>query len=74
MNKYNSELKYLRTKFGYSQKHMADIIGTTPATYNRKENGLRNFTVSEAIAIATIFNEAIEKIFCNEVTKNATKS
>lgn len=75
MTKVNLELKSLRVKHGLSQKDTAKLLGITVATYNRKENGNRRFTVDEAIKLSKIFNTSIEEIFfTNRVTKKITNT
>lgn len=67
----NYELKALRAKNNIRQRNMADMLHMTVATYNRKENGARSFTIDEAKEVAEFFNTSIEKIFFSEsvVTK-----
>lgn len=61
MVKYN--LKGLRAKRGITQEQMAEVLEITSSTYNRKENGLREFTIEEAKKISEFFGESIEEIF-----------
>lgn len=75
MPKVNLELKSLRVKHGLSQEETAKLLGITTATYNRKENGSRKFSVDEAGKLADIFNATVEEIFfTNEVTKLITNT
>lgn len=57
------ELKVLRAKYDISQRKMAEMLGMTPASYNRKENGVRKFNIQEAKIIADFFHTTIENIF-----------
>lgn len=59
------ELKILRCKNSMSQADVAEKLNITKSTYNRKENGLRNFTVHEALSLARLFNVQVEEIFLN---------
>jgi putative transcriptional regulator len=75
MPKANLELKSLRVKHDMSQEATAQLLEMTVTTYNRKENGLREFTVNEAGKLAELFNVTIEAIFFNdEVTKMTTNT
>lgn len=61
----NMELKYLRVKNGLTQEETAKILNMTTATYSRKENGIREFSINEAKKISDLFNTSIEEIFFN---------
>ena len=45
-------IKILRMIYGYSQEEAAKELGCTVYTYNRKENGKAEYTVSELKKIA----------------------
>lgn len=64
--KVNYELKALRARKDISQKGIANILHMTVSTYNRKENGGREFTIDEAKLLASFFNTTIENIFFKE--------
>lgn len=42
-----NRLKGFRAEMGLTQKQMADILGMNVNTYRKKENGEREFTLSE---------------------------
>jgi len=52
----NMELKACRARKGLRQVEMAEAIGITYCSYNRKENGHRDFTLSEAKIICDILD------------------
>lgn len=61
-------LKGVRVGFGYNQLDMANMIGISRKMYNYKENGKRDFTLSEIKKIAKHLNltkEAVDQIFFN---------
>lgn len=58
-----NNLKSYRAKAGLTQGEVAKKIGIAPNSYSFKENGKREFTLSEAKAIADIFGDTIDKIF-----------
>lgn len=75
MSKINFELKSLRVKHGLSQEDTAKLLGIAVATYNRKENGNRKFSIDEAGKLAEIFNTTVEEIFFTDrVTKYITNT
>jgi putative transcriptional regulator len=75
VSKINHQLKALRAKHDLSQEEIGELIGMTVTTYNRKENGLREFTLSEAGKLSDLFGVKIEQIFfVDEVTKPITCS
>ncbi|NNG67315.1 helix-turn-helix transcriptional regulator [Caldanaerobacter subterraneus] len=70
----NLKLKALRLEHNLKQIDMAKLLGISENTYNRKENGITEFTESEIKKICDIFNKKAEEIFFrNDVTKNITK-
>jgi len=70
----NYRLKALREEFGYSQTDMARFLKIGITTYNRKENGITEFTESECYKISKLFNRSPLDIFFNEcVTECTTK-
>ena len=66
----NRELKLLRCSHDLSQADMADILGITTSSYNRKENGKQPFLLNEAIKISSIFNKSVEEIFSKDFNEN----
>lgn len=56
--------------YGYSQEEAAKELGCTVYTYNRKENGKAEYTVSELKKIAEKYNTTIDKLVDKELVKN----
>lgn len=56
-------LRDLRVSKGITQKHLASKLGIVPNGYFRIEEGTRKVTVGEALVIADVIGEPIEKIF-----------
>lgn len=72
--KPNFILKALRIKNQLKQQDVAKLLGISETTYNRKENGVNEFTISEAIQLGNIFNISPGEIFFADfVTKSITK-
>lgn len=59
----NYKLRFLRVKNNITQKYLANMLHISVSGYNRKERGLRNFTIEEAYKIARFFDTTIENIF-----------
>jgi len=72
--KYNLKLKVLRLEHNLKQADMAKLLKISETTYNRKENGITEFTESEIKKICEIFNKKPEEIFFkDEFTKEVNE-
>lgn len=72
--KPNFILKALRIKHQLKQQDVAKLLGISETTYNRKENGVNEFTISEAMELGNIFNINPSEIFFTDyVTEVITK-
>lgn len=60
-----AKLKGLRAQYGLSMADMARILGMGESTYISRENGKREFKVSEAKIICEHFKTSAEEIFFN---------
>lgn len=69
--KPNFILKALRIKHQLKQEEVAKLLGISETTYNRKENGVNQFTIAEAIKLGEIFCVNPGEIF---FTQNVTKT
>lgn len=70
----NKVLKSLRAAHDITQKEMAKLINVSVPTYNRKELGVRPFTLEESLKISKFFEKSVEEIFFNsQVNTNKTK-
>lgn len=56
-------LKGLRVEKNLSQEEMANLIGMSPSSYQRKESGVNQFLLLEAHAISLVLNKEIKDIF-----------
>jgi len=56
-----------RKEKGLLQKDVANLIGMHPQSYHLKESGKREFTISEAIKLAEIFDCSLDGLFRKEV-------
>lgn len=57
------KLKGKRVEKGLTQTDIAKLIGMATSTYNMKENGSREFSMSECIEIMKVLDCKFEDIF-----------
>lgn len=57
------KLKVLRAQHNLRQIDVAKKLGVSISTYSQKEQGIREFTVSEINKILELFNVSYEEIF-----------
>jgi len=65
-NKPLIKLKGMRAERLMTQEEIADILGISTATYNRKENGNGSFTANEISVILEVFKVKYEDIFLTQ--------
>lgn len=58
-----NKLRGLRGEKRYTQEDMANLIGISNSSYQRKENGITQFTANEIIKIAEVLQVDISDIF-----------
>ena len=56
-------LREMRQSKGYTCGHMADKMGLTKATYNKKERGQITMTLNDAEKISEILGSTVDEIF-----------
>lgn len=56
-------IKSLRELHDLNQEEMAQKLGISKPAYFKKENGITEFTISEAKNLAEIFGKTVEEIF-----------
>lgn len=59
-------IKCLRERSSLTQKNVADYLGMSLANYNKKENCSVKFSLTEAKALADLFDTSIEDIFFDQ--------
>ena len=57
------KLKGLRAERMITQCDIANMLGISTATYNRKENGLGRFDANEIAVLVEVFSVKFEDIF-----------
>ena len=66
MRKLNSQLYIKRKEKRLKQKEVAEMLGIHKQSYYLKENGKREFTISEAKKLAKIFDCTLDELFGKE--------
>lgn len=67
MSKINYRLKGLRVERNLTQDDISKLLKIHKGTYNRKEQGVTDFTLQEARRISKLFHKSIEYIFFDEL-------
>ncbi len=69
-----NRLKIARAETGETQEDLAKLIMVAKETYNQKELGKRDFTISECVLLAIHFEKDLDYLFMpNEVKRNELK-
>ena len=63
MTEINYKLKGARVEKGLTQEDMAERIGISTYSYLMKENGKRDFTLTEMKKICEILDKELSEIF-----------
>lgn len=58
-----NKLRSARAEKDLTQTELAKLIGMSPATYCKKEQGQSDFYICEAIKVCKILNKKPEEIF-----------
>lgn len=61
----NHKLYIARREKNLKQKEVADLLHINSTTYYRKENGISEFTLSEAFTLSALFETSVDKLFGN---------
>lgn len=57
------KLKLARIEKGQVQSDIAKVLNVTEQTYNRKELGIRDFTLKECIKLSRYFGKSMDELF-----------
>lgn len=57
-----NQLKQIRLNNGWTQQHVADLLGITKATYSNIETKKRSPSLKLAIQIQKLFEKSIEEL------------
>lgn len=61
--KIKNKLRIARAETGETQEQIANIIKVAPETYNHKESGKRDFTLTECVVLALHFDKKLDTLF-----------
>ena len=64
-------LKAARMSQGFTQDDMGELLGVSGSAYAKKEQGVTEFRMKEALVISDFLEEPLEKIFCYELENNS---
>jgi transcriptional regulator with XRE-family HTH domain len=67
-------IKTIRETKNYSEEYMADKMGISQSTYNRKENGEGDFTLTELINVAGVLEVSVSKIIELDLARIITQT
>ncbi len=67
-------IKTIRETKNYSEEYMADKMGISQSTYNRKENGEGDFTLTELINLAGVLEVSVSKIIELDLARIITQN
>ena len=56
-------LRRARKEKGYSNKYVASVLGINPSGWSRKERGMSEIAVKEAIIVANLYGMPIDELF-----------
>lgn len=56
------EIKGARTRLGYTQQNLADVLGISVHSYRKKESGACKFTEKEKFEIARILGFSLSQL------------
>lgn len=59
----NYKIKASRIEKGFTQDFVAKELGIAKPTYSLKENGRRQFTQNEMIALSKILDKSLDELF-----------
>jgi transcriptional regulator with XRE-family HTH domain len=66
-------IRAIRETKNYSEEYVAEKMGIGQSTYNRKENGEGDFTLSELIKLADVLEVSVSKIIDMDLAKAITQ-
>ena len=67
-------LKAARISQGFTQDDIADLLGMSGSAYQKREQGVTEFKVKEAIIISNFLDEPLEKIFSYKLENSSSSN
>ena len=66
------QLKAARMSQGFTQDDIGELLGITGSAYQKKEQGITEFKLKEAIIISDFLEEPLEKIFSYKLENSSS--
>ena len=64
-----TNIKTIRESKNYSEGYVAEKVGISQSTYNRKENGEGDFTLSELLKLGEVLEVSVSKFIDMDLAK-----
>jgi transcriptional regulator with XRE-family HTH domain len=64
-----TNIKTIRESKNYSEGYIAEKVGISQSTYNRKENGEGDFTLSELLKLGEVLEVSVSKFIDMDLAK-----
>lgn len=60
-------LKYLRSRFGYTQDYVANYLSVTRTTYTKWETGVSQIEYGMLLQLAKLYNTDFNELLCYDI-------
>lgn len=60
-------LKYLRSRFGYTQDYVANYLSVTRTTYTKWETGVSQIEYGKLLELAKLYNTDFNELLCYDI-------
>ena len=67
-NEYTEIIKELRTKYNFSQEHVASTIGVSRPTYTAIESGKQKLDIEEAKKLANMYSIGVDELLSGRIS------
>ncbi len=68
INEYTEIIKELRTKYNFSQEHVASTIGVSRPTYTAIESGKQKLDIEEAKKLANMYSIGVDELLSGRIS------
>jgi transcriptional regulator with XRE-family HTH domain len=68
-----NNIKTIRESKNFTEDYIADKMGISQSTYNRKENGLTDFSLTELIKLGDVLEVSVSKFIDMDLAKVITQ-
>lgn len=60
-------LRYLRSRFGYTQDYVANYLSITRTTYTKWETGVSQIEYGKLLELAKLYNTDFNELLCYDI-------